>query len=111
MRHPYYLAFFIFLLASCATMTAPQTVKQRMAYVDSQFTALVDTASDLREAGILTDEYVDEVDALIQSGDASLTAGWVALGKGDQDAVLTALQVTQSITLKLQQILQEMQNE
>lgn len=103
----------LILLAGCAIYggTQPQTPVQKMAYVDSQFTALVHTASDLRESGMMGDEHVDEVDRLIQSGNSALDAGWVAVRNGDEDATLRTLRVLNQVTLDLQKILTEVQSD
>ncbi len=107
------LSAFIFSLmfvAACAHMAQPQTPAQRLAIIDSQFTALVNTASDLREQGTLTDEYVDEVDALIQNGHETLNAGWRAIGREDEDTALSTLRAMQQLTGELQRMLREAQD-
>lgn len=102
--------FLVLLLAGlaatvfgCATVTKPESPAQSLAYVDGQFTALVDTAADLRQAGSLTDEQVDRIDPIIKEGDKTLDAAWEALDAGDTESVLGYVKVVNSLATRLSQ--------
>lgn len=98
----------LILLAGCVTV-APQTAAQRLAVVDTQFAAAVDTASDLRASGILTDAMRAELDPVIRDGDRALTLAWAALGKGQPDTALDYVVIVNRLLLELRAVLAEAQ--
>lgn len=73
----------LLLLAGCAGVIAPQTPKEKMALLDSQVTILANTVADLRQGGVITDAQFPAIVGMLKSADVAVTAGWVALGKGD----------------------------
>lgn len=91
------------VFTGCATVTKPDSPAQSLAYVDGQFTALVDTAADLRQQGQLTDEQVEDIDPIIQKGDTALDAAWEALDAGDTESVLGYVKIVNSLATRLSQ--------
>lgn len=91
----------VLLLSACASITKPDSPAQSLAYVDGQFTALVDTAADLREQGALSDEQVEAIDPIIRKGDTALDAAWEALDAGDTDSVLGYVRIVNSLATRL----------
>lgn len=95
------LAGLIGTVIGCATVTKPDSPAQSLAYVDGQFTALVDTAADLRQTGSLTDEQVERIDPIIREGDTALDAAWEALDAGDTESVLGYVKIVNSLATRL----------
>jgi len=96
-----------FALTGCASLATPQTAEQRLAYVDTQFTALVESASDLRDSGALDAGDVAELDPLIQQGDQLLDLAWAALEGGNTDTALDAVNRLQRLLPQIRQHLEQ----
>lgn len=97
------------LLSACASLTAPETPAQRLAYADAQFAALVNTAADLREQGVLTADQAEDIDPIIQRGDEALTLAWAAIGRGQPDTALEYVALVNRLLIELRAELQEAQ--
>jgi len=96
-----------FMLAGCASLATPQTAEQRLAYADTQFSALVESASDLRESGALGPDAVAELDPLIQRGDQLLELAWGALEGGDTSTAMNAVNTLQRLLPQIRQYLEQ----
>lgn len=84
-------------IAACSIL--PRTPAQQLAYADASFTALVETATDLRDQGALTDGQVDRLGEYINRGNAVLSDAWAALGQGDDDQALQYARVVNSLLI------------
>ena len=94
-------------LTGCASMATPETPAQRLAYVDAQFAATVNTAADLRDEGVLGERQAAAIDPLIQDGDQALSLAWRALEMDRPEDALDYLGVVNTILVELRARLQE----
>lgn len=79
-----YKALFLCLmigLAGCfgGANVRPESPAQRLAVVDAQFVAAVNTSTDLRAAGVLGDSQWSEAKRIAADGSDALDAGWDAV--------------------------------
>jgi hypothetical protein len=113
MRNPHalILALLALIVAACATVTAPQTPKQRLAYVDSQFTAVVETAIELRQQGILTDAHVRRLQPTVNQAHQALSLAWAAMGKGNPESALEYVAVINELLFQIRNVLEEARHE
>ena len=65
--------------AGCASYVAPETNLERVVTADTQFTAAVNAASDLREQGVIDDARYEAMTPAITRGDQALYAAYQAL--------------------------------
>lgn len=105
------LALVALLLVGCANVTKPETPAQRLAYADGQFSALVNTAADLREQGILTEAQVREIDPKIQRGNEALDAAWLALNQDLPDEALDYVRIVNRLLPEIRAALKEAQDD
>ena len=110
MRLPILMTLAIGLIVGCASLTAPDSPAQALAYADSQFAALVHTAADLREQGAIDAQSAEEIDALIQRGDGALASAWRALGDDKPDTAMDYVRVVNHLVVDLARHLQEARN-
>lgn len=88
------------LLIGCAGVS-PQTPAQQLAVVDTQFQAIVKTAVELRQQGLITDELYVQIDPLVQQGSAALDVAWTSLGVGDLTKVDNQIRLVNKILWEL----------
>jgi len=99
------------LLAACAAtpVQVPTTLKQQLAFVDSQVTTVALTAGDLREQGILSNsDYDNAVEMLLDASDA-LDAAWAAVSAGDAAEAQLSMQAANTLLLNIRSLLLEAQ--
>lgn len=80
------------MLMSCAGVV-PKTVPERMAVVDAQVTAVINTAADLREGGLINDELYADLDEYFEAADHALDLGWRSVAVGDMDRAEAQIRV------------------
>lgn len=105
------IALLAVLLVGCASMTAPETPKQRLAYAESQFAALVHTAADLYEQGILSDEQARAITPDIRRANDALDAAWTAIDAGRPDDALDYLRILNRLLPEIRDTVQEAQSD
>jgi len=66
----------LLLVGGCATAPASETPAQRLAHVDAQFAAAVDSAVELRQQGVLSADQVRALEPKIQRGAEALDRAW-----------------------------------
>jgi hypothetical protein len=81
------------LVTACATMRAtvppaPETPRQALLAVETEYAALIRTATDMQQAGMFGVGFFarvsrDKVDAAFQEVNKALSAAWLAYGAGD----------------------------
>lgn len=91
------LAVFLLGMALAACTILPKTAAQQLAYADASFTALVETAADLRDQGVLTAGQIDRLDDYINRGNIILGDAWLALRHGDEDRAVEYARVVTSL--------------
>ena len=94
-----FIAVVLALTPGCTIL--PKTPAQQLAYADSAFTALVETASDLRDQGALTEHQIDRLDEHINRGSAVLDGAWTALRLGDGDRVIEYTRVINGLLITI----------
>jgi len=104
-RGTFILLVLSLFLASCGMMPAPQSMKQRLAIVDSQFTAVVKTAVDLRSQGLLSNNVQEKLTEVINNGNAALKAAWAADGVGDLSQAENQLRLVNSLLWQIKEML------
>lgn len=97
----YTLALVAFLLAGCASFQSPQTNAQRLAYVDSQFTATVQAATDLYKQDVITKAQAEALTPIIDRGDQAIDAGWAALAQDRPSDVLGYIRIANEAMLEI----------
>ena len=102
------LRFILFLvpmlvpLGGCVGLDArPETVRQKLAVAESQFTAVVQTAVDLRKAGLIDAKMYVKVDRLIKQGSQALEMAHTAMAAGDVKSAEGQLKLLNSILWQL----------
>lgn len=101
----------LFLTQGCSTLAKPQTAQQQLAYLDTQFAALVYTAADLRADGLIPPDKVPAIDSAIRKGDTALSAAWAALSHGTPDSAADYISAASRVITELTQALQEVQRD
>lgn len=80
-----------FALSACSTFgigeqdpnATPQTLKQRVAALEVDFASIVQSAIQLRQAGVIDDQQKALLDDLFQSTAQALDGTWTALDVGN----------------------------
>lgn len=93
-------------VSGCAVFEAESNA-QRLVAFQAQATAFVNTASDLREEGRLTDEEMRDLDPIVQRLDQAIDAAWTAESLGEQETVADKIQVIKDLIRQIRPILQE----
>lgn len=88
---------FAAFLAACSIL--PKTPSQQLAYVDASFTALVETASDLRDQGALSESQIKRLDEHINRGNTVLGDAWAALRMGQDEQAQQYISVVNSLLI------------
>lgn len=91
----------VLLLAACATLQKPETNAQRLAYIDSQFTAIVKESTRLREQGVISDEQAERLTPVINKGNNALDAAWTALAQDKPESALEYVQIANNMLIEL----------
>lgn len=106
-----YAAFLVaLLLVGCTTAPPqPQNVQQALVVADRNFTAVVATANDLREQGVLTAETQQRLTPLINEGSRKLTLAWQAYRLGDIATAEDQLAAVSEVMRELRATLPEQQ--
>lgn len=102
-----FVAMVLALTPGCTIL--PKTPAQQLAYADASFTALVESAADLRDQGALTTGQVDRLSDYINRGNDVLSGAWAALGRGDNDRVAEYAQVVSSLLVLIRNELEAAQ--
>lgn len=99
------------ILAGCASAPKPETARQSLAYADASFAAVVQTASDLRDRGILTTDQRARLTDLIHQGNSALETAHTALAAGDTATVRGKLAVVNSLLDQVRTMIAEAAHE
>lgn len=101
------LAILIVASFGCASLTAPESPAQGLAYADAQFTALVDTAADLREQGVIDEATADKISPLIYQASEALDLAWLALDQGRPETVADYVATVNRLLVELSRYIEE----
>lgn len=93
------LAVFLLGVFIAACSILPKTPAQPLAYADASFTALVETAADLRDQGALTPGQAERLGEYINRGNDVLSHAWASLGQGDDEQALQYARVINSLLI------------
>lgn len=105
------IALLAVMVVGCASYTAPETPKQRLAYAESQFSALVHTATDLHEQGILTDEEARAIDPDIQRASEAIRAARTAIGEDKPEQALDYVRIVNRLLPHIRSAVEEAQDD
>lgn len=93
------------MLAACASMNTIDTPRKKLAVADAQLTAVINTASDLRQAGVIDDATKVKLDIAFQQGDRTMDLAWIALGKGNITEANNQLQIVNTLLWNIRALL------
>jgi len=97
-------------VAACTgMMPAPQTQQQRLALVDVEVTALINTVADMREQGVFSDSTFGDLAQSLGEASKTLDAAWFAYGMGDYTTTQDKLRILNSMLIKIHAQMQEAQ--
>ena len=102
-RALYTVALLAFLLAGCAGLTPPKSNAERLAYVNSQFTATVKAATTLYQQDVITKQQAEALTPIIDRGNQAIDAGWAALAQDRPRDVLGYIEVANQALLEISQ--------
>ena len=107
----YFAALLMVLCIGACTsmMPAPQTQQQRLALVDVEVTALVNTVADMREQGVFSDSTFRSLAESLGEASQALDAAWLAYGLGDYTVTQDKLKLLNAMLIEIHAKLQEAQ--
>jgi hypothetical protein len=95
-------------VAACTSMIpAPQTQQQRLALVDVEVTALINTVADMREQGALSDSAFRSLAESLGAASKAMDAAWFAYGMGDYTQTQTKLELVNQLLIQVHAKLKE----
>lgn len=101
-----------FALSGCLGLgVAPDTIAQKLVVADREFSAVLNTASDLREAGILDDESMRDLNPLVQKTNKYIDAAWTAYDAGKMEKANNRLIMVNKLLMEVRTILQKQQGD
>lgn len=103
------LAVFLLGMALAACTILPKTAAQQLAYADASFTALVETAADLRDQGALSAGQIERLDDYINRGNVVLSDAWAALGQDNGDQAVQYARVVTGLLVLIRNELESTQ--
>lgn len=100
------------VLAGCAQLGVPkpQTPAQTLALLDSQFTALVETAADMRADGEFSQIEQNQLGGIIFRGSAIIDQAWDALIAGKSADADRYMQLAEASLMQLRDLIQAHQD-
>lgn len=103
------LAIFLLgtVLAACSIL--PKTAAQQLAYADASFTAMVETASDLRDQGALAPDQIERLGDYINRGNVVLSDAWALLGQGESEQAVQCARVVTGLLVLIRNELEPTQ--
>lgn len=103
----------LLLLSGCASLGLNSgqdlNLGQKLVLVDREFTAVVNTASDMVEAGVLDSEEQRKLDPMIQDGNRALDRAWEAYNMGRKAEAREGLSVSTEMLMQIRMVLKEAQ--
>jgi hypothetical protein len=97
----------LLLLAGCASLVKPVSVRQSIAYSEGGLTAVYNTIRDFKREGRITAEKRDQLVAEADKVGVALDASRAALGTGDITTAEGKLQFARSALLALEAVLKD----
>lgn len=106
---PVFLCLIALITSGCfgGSNVRPETPAQRLAYVDARLTATMQTATDLRAAGIVGDGDWQEIKAASRDASNAMDLAWSALGGGNPDTALDYVVIANRLLLQIRAMLPE----
>lgn len=103
----YFMYFVLLFLVGCSTLGGSNidTPRKQLALADAQLTAVINTASDLRQAGLIDDATRAKLNVAFQQGNTIMDAAWIALGKGDITEANNKLQMVNTLLWNIRALL------
>lgn len=98
-RHLTFL--FILLLAGCATLTAPETPEQTIAYTQAQLTGAVNSAASMVESGTLSQEEGRALVEMAEKAKFALDTARRLIGTDREPDVTGNLRLAQSLLTEI----------
>jgi hypothetical protein len=107
----YFAALLMVLCIGACTsmMPAPQTQQQRLALVDVEVTALVNTVADMREQGVFSDSTFRSLAESLGTASQTLDTAWLAYSMGDYATTESKLKLLNAMLIEVHAQMQEAQ--
>lgn len=102
-------ALLLALSTACSTLglVQPESPAQRLAYVDTQIAVVVEELADARDAGLLTEEQISDVDTLVEVYSKARELAYAALNSDRPETALEYISLLESVLVKLQGVQHE----
>jgi hypothetical protein len=106
-EHKYLVWALLLLLAGCASLVKPVSVRQSIAYTEGALTATYQSIGQLKAEGRISAEKRNELVAQADKVGDALDASRLALGVGDISTAEGKLQAARAVLVTLEAVLKQ----